>query len=54
MDFIILLIGWVLLWVACDVKRPNDKIELFSIEWFLQLILMLVGVTMISTSYFIK
>lgn len=48
MDFLITTFGFILLWAACDVHRPNDKIEIFSKEWFFQLVLMIVGVTLIN------
>ena len=44
MNMIVELIGFMLFWAACDVKRNEDtKIEIFSKEFFIQMILISIG-----------
>lgn len=35
--------GFVLLFAATDVYRPNDKIKFLSFSWFLRLVLLIAG-----------
>ena len=48
MGLIIQMVGYLLLWVSTDIGRgPESKIEIFSFEWWLILVLITIG-TMLS------
>lgn len=48
MDFLNGCIGYGFLWWATSIHRPNDKIELFSKHWWIQMVLMMIGVYILS------
>lgn len=50
MDFLIGLIGCVIVAAAVDVHRPNDKIKVFSKYWFLEILLLTIGMNLFAYS----
>lgn len=50
-EILIQLLGYFLIWVATDIKRDEDsKINLFDKYWFIQLILIVFGVLLVSST----
>tara|TARA_R110000737_G_scaffold352303_1_gene397739 strand:+ start:411 stop:593 length:183 start_codon:yes stop_codon:yes gene_type:complete len=50
-EFIIGIVGYFLIFMACDVNRPPEhKIKLFTWPWALQVLLVSVGVMVIGYS----
>lgn len=48
LNFFISLIGYFIIFVAADINRKECcKIKIFSFYWFLQVFLVLIGVTII-------
>lgn len=50
MNTLIGLIGCMIIFAACDVYRPNDKIKVFSKYWFIQMMLVIIGMCLFSYS----
>jgi len=54
MNIIIMIVGYMLIYAACDIKRETkSKIDFGSKEWFFQVALVTGGVLIIlnSTNY---
>lgn len=48
-NFLISILGYILIWSAAEVGRnPDSKIPIFTIKWWLQALLIIVGCTIIS------
>lgn len=46
-EILMQLTGAILIWAACDVKRKEEsKVKIGSKYWFLQLVLIIAGVTL--------
>lgn len=49
MELLIYIVGYTFLWVATDVGRSREsKIELFSRNWWLTLLLLTIGTYIIK------
>jgi hypothetical protein len=49
MNFLIAWVGYFLIWVAMDVgRKENSKVEIFSWNFLLQVILVTIGTGIIS------
>jgi hypothetical protein len=49
MDWLIEMIGYLLLWFATDVGRNEEsKIEFLSKNWFIILLLLVLGIALIE------
>ena len=47
-DFLIKFFGFFLIYIACGIARNEEsKIELFSLNWFIQVFLVTIGVLII-------
>lgn len=49
METLQLLVGYMLIWWAVTIGRKEDsKVELFSLNWVLQILLIAIGASIIS------
>jgi hypothetical protein len=49
MNFLIVWVGYLLIWIAMDVgRKENSKVEIFSWNFLLQVILVTIGIGIVS------
>ncbi len=55
LSFIINIIGMFIIFIAIDYNRPEEyKAELFSKDWWVQIIMVAIASVLIGNSYLIK
>ena len=43
-------VGTMLIWMGVYLNRPHDNLPLFSLNWWIVLILIIIGLTLIKIS----
>ena len=47
-SFLVACSGYMIIYCAIDLNRPNDKIKLWSTYWWLSIILVVIGTIIIK------